>query len=72
MGFSGHKTESTYRRYDIVVDEDLKSATQKLEQYQKRSPKPEGSSRDRSWFRSMSGADKISLTLGWVEGFELK
>jgi integrase len=40
MGFSGHKTESTYRRYDIVVNEDLKSATQKLEQYQKlRAPK---------------------------------
>jgi integrase len=27
MGFSGHKTESVYKRYDTVVDEDLKAAT---------------------------------------------
>ena len=35
MGFSGHKTESVYKRYDIVVDEDLKMAREKLEKYKR-------------------------------------
>ena len=35
MAISGDKTEAVYRRYDIVVDEDLKAATEKLEQYQR-------------------------------------
>jgi integrase len=33
MGMSGHKTESVYRRYDIVVEEDLKAAAKRLEKY---------------------------------------
>ena len=39
MGFSGHKTEGVYKRYDIVVDGDLKAATEKLERYRKQAPK---------------------------------
>jgi hypothetical protein len=34
------KTESTYQRYDIVVDEDLKAATEKLEQYKRAQEQP--------------------------------
>jgi len=33
MQISGHRTESVYRRYDIVVEEDLKSAGEKLTAY---------------------------------------
>lgn len=33
MAISGHRTESVYRRYDIVVQEDLKAAAKRLEQY---------------------------------------
>ena len=33
MGLSGHKTERVYRRYDIVVEEDLKAAAKRLEKY---------------------------------------
>ena len=33
MEISGHKTESVYRRYDIVVQADLKAAAKKLEKY---------------------------------------
>jgi integrase len=40
MGFSGHKTESVYQRYDIVVDQDLKVATEKLEQYKRVQQQP--------------------------------
>jgi integrase len=33
MQISGHRTESVYRRYDIVVEEDLKAAAKKLADY---------------------------------------
>jgi hypothetical protein len=33
MQISGHRTENVYRRYDIVVDEDLKPAGEKLAAY---------------------------------------
>ncbi len=33
MGITGHRTESVYRRYDIVSDRDLKQAATKLEGY---------------------------------------
>jgi integrase len=33
MGITGHRTESVYRRYDIVSDRDLKQAATKLENY---------------------------------------
>jgi integrase len=33
MGITGHRTESVYRRYDIVCDRDLKNAATKLESY---------------------------------------
>jgi len=40
MGFSGLCTESVYRRYDIVVDGDLKAAAEKLTAYhQRQAPK---------------------------------
>jgi integrase len=32
MKISGHRTESVYRRYDIVVESDLQAAAQKMEQ----------------------------------------
>jgi integrase len=35
MAISGHRTEAVYRRYDIVVDEDLHTAGARLEQYQR-------------------------------------
>jgi integrase len=33
MKFSGHKTESVYRRYDIVSQQDMKLAAAKMENY---------------------------------------
>ena len=39
MGFSGHKTESVHKRYEIVVDENLKAETEKLERYRAQAPK---------------------------------
>ena len=33
MQISGHRTEAVYKRYDIVVEADLGSAGEKLEQY---------------------------------------
>lgn len=33
MSISGHKTESIYRRYDIVDESDLKAAAEKMEAY---------------------------------------
>jgi hypothetical protein len=33
MEISGHKTESVFRRYDIVSDQDLKLAAAKMETY---------------------------------------
>ena len=33
MKFSGHKTESVYRRYDIVSPQDMKLAAAKMENY---------------------------------------
>jgi integrase len=39
MQISGHRTESVYRRYDIVVDADLKAAGEKLAAYHKQAPK---------------------------------
>jgi integrase len=40
MQISGHRTESVYRRYDIVVDADLKAAGEKLAAYhQRQAPK---------------------------------
>ena len=33
MEISGHRTESVYRRYDIVSKRDLMSAAEKLERY---------------------------------------
>lgn len=38
MQLSGHKTESVYRRYDIVVEEDLRTAAKRLEQYHQQKP----------------------------------
>ena len=35
MLISGHKTDSVYRRYNIVDMEVLKSATKKIEQHQR-------------------------------------
>jgi integrase len=35
MQISGHRTESVYRRYDIVVEGDLKAAGEKLAEYHK-------------------------------------
>jgi integrase len=35
MQISGHRTESVYRRYDIVVEQDLKAAGEKLAAYHK-------------------------------------
>lgn len=40
MQISGHRTESTYRRYDIVVEADLKDAARKLEEYQRAKERP--------------------------------
>ena len=40
MQISGHRTESVNRRYDIVVDADLKAAGEKLAAYHaKQAPK---------------------------------
>jgi histidinol dehydrogenase len=40
MEISGHRTEAVYRRYDIVVDSDLKAAAKRLTEYhQKQRPK---------------------------------
>ena len=33
MEISGHKTESVYRRYDIVSPQDIKLAAAKMENY---------------------------------------
>jgi len=33
MQISGHRTENVYRRYDIVVEADLKAAGEKLAAY---------------------------------------
>jgi len=33
MEISGHKTESVYRRYDIVSQQDMKLGAAKLEKY---------------------------------------
>jgi hypothetical protein len=38
---SGHKTDSVYERYDIVADQDLKMATEKLEQYKRVQQQPD-------------------------------
>jgi integrase len=35
MSISGHRTEAVYRRYDIVVESDLKAAGEKLAEYHK-------------------------------------
>jgi hypothetical protein len=35
MAITGHLTEATYRRYDIVSTADMDSAKQKMEAYQK-------------------------------------
>lgn len=35
MRISGHRTESTYRRYDIVVEADIDAAAKKLAEYRK-------------------------------------
>jgi integrase len=40
MKISGHRTESVYRRYDIVVESDLQAAAQKMEQYQREREQP--------------------------------
>jgi integrase len=39
MQISGHRTESVYRRYDIVVEGDLKAAGEKLAAYHQQAPK---------------------------------
>ncbi len=43
MEISGHRTESVYRRYDIVSPRDLKLAAARMEQYlgEQRPPAPE-------------------------------
>jgi len=38
MEISGHKTESVYRRYDIVSSDDLQSAAKKLAEFHSRKP----------------------------------
>jgi hypothetical protein len=40
MAISGHKTESVYRRYDIVSGEDLASAGNAMEQFMRRQKDP--------------------------------
>jgi hypothetical protein len=51
MLISGHKTDSVYRRYNIIDMEVLKEATAKIEEHQ-RGIKPENSHRSyRNWFR---------------------
>jgi len=39
MKISGHRTESVYRRYDIVAQADLQAAGKKLADYHKQAPK---------------------------------
>ncbi|MEI9975089.1 MAG: hypothetical protein WDO73_25365 [Ignavibacteriota bacterium] len=39
MRISGHKTESVYRRYDIVATGDLQDAAKRLEEYAKQQAK---------------------------------
>lgn len=60
MQISGHRTESVYRRYDIVSQRDLQRAAARMEEYFKA-----GVTRgDRG--KRVEVADE----LGWVEGFE--
>jgi hypothetical protein len=40
MKISGHRTESVYRRCDIVVESDLQAAAQKTEQHQREQEQP--------------------------------
>ena len=41
MSISGHRTESVYRRYDIVSGRDLKLAAEKMEAHARRDDEPE-------------------------------
>jgi hypothetical protein len=38
MKLTGHKTESVYRRYDIVSEGDLAIAAKRLEQFHSKNP----------------------------------
>jgi integrase len=52
MLISGHKTDSVYRRYNIIDMEVVKTATAKIEEHQREIVKAQNSySSYRSWFR---------------------
>ena len=38
MAISGHRTESVYKRYDIVADTDLRKAAERLAEYHAEQP----------------------------------
>ena len=52
MLISDHKTDSVYRRYNIVDMEVVKTATAKIEEHQREIVKAQNSHRShRNWFR---------------------
>jgi integrase len=52
MLISGHKTDSLYRRYNIIDMEVMETATAKIEEHQREVVKAENSHRSyRNWFR---------------------
>jgi len=57
MLISGHKTDSVYRRYNIIDMEVLKEATAKIEEHQ-REIKPENSRRTATEATEIGSDDK--------------